>query len=520
MKNISIIPQPMSLIYKEGTFILQSTTKIFAQEDNMETAKIFCDWIHHSTGFVFPIASITKQTKNSIIFQLDDSLKHLGTEGYRLSVSKDQVLLQACSKSGLIYAAQTLRQLLPVEVFSNKKMDFLEWEIPALEILDMPRFVWRGAMLDVARHFMPIKFIYKFIDLLAMHKLNTFHWHLTEDQGWRIEIKKYPRLNEIGSWRSETMVGHYSKNKITPQFDGKLHGGFYTQEEAKQVVSYARKLGINVVPEIEMPGHAQAAIASYPHLGNIKETLQVSQGWGIHEHVFNVDDSTLVFLEDVLDEILAIFPSDFIHIGGDEVPKKEWRENQRAQAKMKDLGLQNEEELQSYFISRINTFLTSKNRRLIGWDEILEGGLAPNATVMSWRGEAGGIAAAQAGHDVVMAPNTYTYFDYYQSEEKSTEPLAIGGYLPLEVVYGYEPIPSSIDPANSHHILGTQAQIWTEYIPEPTKVEYMAFPRLCALAEVAWTDKEKKDYRNFIERLQEHTKRLANIPINFRKNEV
>ena len=516
MKPLSIIPKPMSVTQHEGNFRFAPGVNIHAPEEAIDIAYIFTGWINKSSGLSIPINQASNANK-TISFEFNDSLKHLGPEGYRLLITKDQIRLQGNAYPGLVYAAQTLRQLLPPAVYSSETITLKDWEIPEVEIIDKPRFGWRGVMLDVARHFMPISFIYKFIDLLSIHKLNTFHWHLTEDQGWRIEINKYPRLNEIGSWRNETMIGHYSNNKSSPQFDGQIHGGYYTQEEAKQVVAYASRLGINVVPEIEMPGHAQAAIASYPELGNISEPVEVSKGWGIHEHVFNVEDSTLTFLENVLDEILAIFPSQYIHIGGDEVPKREWKENPKAQHKMKRLGLKTEEELQSYFIQRIDKFLTKRNRCLIGWDEILEGGLAPNSTVMSWRGEAGGISAAQAGHDVVMAPNTYTYFDYYQSDDRSSEPLAIGGFLPLETVYKYEPIPKEIDPANAHHILGTQAQIWTEYIPEPSKVEFMAFPRLCALAEVAWTDKEQKNYDDFKFRLMNHLERLEKIPVNYRK---
>jgi hexosaminidase len=515
MSEIAILPIPVSAIQRDGAFIFDRSSRILSSETALDIAKIFSSWIEQSTGVRLPISN--EKSSKSIQFELSDSLASLGPEGYRLSVTEAEINLQAFTKSGLLYAAQTLRQLLPPEVFSIQRIEFSGWEVPCIEITDQPRFGWRGAMLDVARHFMPLEFIYKFIDLLALHKLNSFHWHLTEDQGWRIEIKKYPRLNEIGSWRDETMVGHYRGNKDTPIYDGIRHGGFYTQEEAKQVVEYAARLGVNVVPEIEMPGHAQAAIASYPELGNTGAPIEVSKGWGIHENVYNVEETTFAFLQNVLDEVLTIFPSKFIHIGGDEVPKKEWRESPRVQAKMKELGLQNEDELQSYFIRRMDQFLTSKNRRLIGWDEILEGGLAPNATVMSWRGEAGGIAAAQAGHDVVMAPNTYTYFDYYQVAERENEPLAIGGFLPLDVVYSYDPIPADITPQNVHHILGTQAQIWTEYIPEPSKVEFMAFPRLCALAEVAWSPKDKKDSVDFSKRLNQHLMRLDHLKVNYRK---
>ena len=517
MSKISIIPIPVSLKSKEGVFQLNQHTKIISSNSHFDIAEIFSSWIKASTGYEIPIILESTTNQNTIMFELSSSLDHLGNEGYRLTVDSQSIMIQANAYSGLVYGAQSLRQLLPNTIFSTKNTHAHNWEIPCVEIIDKPRFTWRGAMLDVARHYMPVEFIYKFLDLLSIHKLNTFHWHLTEDQGWRIEIKKYPRLNEVGSWRDETMVGHYRDNKDNTVYDNKRHGGFYTQEDIKKIIHYASRLGINIVPEIEMPGHAQAAIAAYPELGNTGEQLGVSKGWGIHEHVFNVEDSTLEFLKNVLAEVLEIFPSKFIHIGGDEVPKREWKESLKAQKKMQELGLQNEDELQSYVIHQIDTFLTEKNRRLIGWDEILEGGLAPNATVMSWRGEAGGISAAQAGHDVVMAPNTFTYFDYYQSDDKTNEPLAIGGYLPLEVVYSYDPIPNTLSTQQQHHILGTQAQIWTEYIPNPSKVEYMAYPRLCALTEVAWSPKENKNFDNFIERLSIHLKRLDQIPVNYRK---
>jgi len=516
MKELSIIPKPKSVAMKSGTFSITPETRIFAHPAAANAAGKLCAWIKLYSGITSLEKPAEKLPKNTIAFEVDES-QAIGPEGYRLSVTKEQIRLTASTNSGFIYAAQTLRQLLPASVYAAGHSDSVQLTVPCVDITDAPRFAWRGAMLDVARHFMPLPFIFKFIDLLALHKLNSFHWHLTEDQGWRIEIKKYPRLNEIGSFRDETMIGHYRENETGPQYDGIRHGGFYTQDEVKQVVAYASSLGVNVVPEIEMPGHAQAAIASYPELGNTDEVIKVSQGWGIHEHVFNVEESTFTFLQDVLDEVLAVFPSKFIHIGGDEVPKKEWKENPKAQQKMKELGLRDEEELQSYFITRIDRFLTQRNRRMIGWDEILEGGLAPNATVMSWRGESGGIAAVKAGHDVVMAPNTYTYFDYYQSRDRDSEPLAIGGFLPLEVVYGYDPVPAEIDPSGVHHILGTQAQIWTEYIPEPDKVEFMAYPRLCALAEVAWSDKSQKDYSNFLQRLENHLECLSFIPVNYRK---
>ena len=348
--------------------------------------------------------------------------------------------------------------------------------------------------------------------------MNSLHLHLTDDQGWRIEIKKYPRLTTVGAWRKETLVGPlHDEHAKNLQFDGIPHGGFYSQEDIREIVAYARARFITVVPEIEMPGHAQAAIAAYPELGNLAEPLEVSTTWGIHEHVYNIEESTLKFMTDVLDEVMALFPGPFIHVGGDECPKIEWKESPAAQARIRELGLKDEEELQSYFIRHMDKYLTKHGRRLIGWDEILEGGLAENAAVMSWRGEEGGIAAANAGHDVVMAPYHSTYLDYYQSEERSEEPLAFDTFLPLEKVYAYDPIPREIAAEKQRHVLGTQGQMWSEYIPTPENCEYMAFPRLCALAESAWTPAEMKNYAGFMHRLREHLRRLDVLKVNYRK---
>jgi hexosaminidase len=343
---------------------------------------------------------------------------------------------------------------------------------------------------------------------------------LTDDQGWRIEIQRYPRLTEVGGWRKETVVGHFFDNIEHPRYDGIPHGGYYTQAEIKRVVEYARARHIKVLPEIEMPGHAQAAIAAYPELGNtaqlVDQPVEVSRTWGIHYDVYNAEEGTLRFLQNVLDEVLDLFPSEFIHIGGDECPKKQWQESAAAQARIRALGLKDEDELQSYFVRRMDAFLFARGRRLIGWDEILEGGLAPRAAVMSWRGEQGGITAANAGHDVVMAPTSYTYLDYYQSEDKANEPLTIGGFVPLEKVYSYEPIPAEIAPDKAHHVLGAQGQLWAEYIGTQDKLDYMAFPRLCALAEVVWTPKESKDYPGFLARLAGgHLARLDALGVKY-----
>ncbi len=516
MSALSIIPKPVRCVQRQGTFLLNAETAILAAGAARKIGSQLASLLAPATGFWLNVQSSSRAPSNLIDLRLDARMSNLGTEGYRMSVSPERVTIRAFQEPGLFYAVQSLRQLLPLDVYRSAPVGTQEWKIPCVEIEDTPRFSWRGAHLDVSRHFMPTSFIKKLIDLLAIHKLNTFHWHLTDDQGWRIEIKRYPRLTEVGAWRKESLVGHYNDSVENPMYDGKPHGGFYTQDDIREIVAYARERCVNVVPEIEMPGHAQAAIAAYPELGNTDHPVEVCTTWGIREDVFNVDESTLTFLQNVLEEVLALFPSEFIHIGGDECPKKQWRESPQAQARIRELGLANEEELQSYFIRRMDTFLTQEGRRLVGWDEILEGGLAPNATVMSWRGERGGIAAAKAGHDVIMAPNKYTYLDYYQSEDREQEPLAIGNYLPLEQVYHYEPIPAALSREAARHVLGAQGQLWTEYIPDYQHVEYMAFPRLCALAEVVWTPPNRKDYPEFSSRLAHHLKRLDVLDVNFR----
>jgi hexosaminidase len=516
MTSERIFPKPVSQTLREGVFTITESTHVIAQDDALKAASLLCDFINPATGYHLTPKS-DYQVTGAILLNIIPALSRLGSEGYLLSIKPQQVRVDAFQPAGLLHAVQTIRQLLPAEIYSLQSVAGKDWVLPCMEVEDFPRFSWRGGMLDSCRHFMPLSFIYRFLDLLAMQKMNSFHWHLTDDQGWRLEIKKYPRLTEVGSWREQTMVGHYQREIEKNQYDGIRHGGFYTQEQVRQVVAYAVRLGINVVPEIEMPGHSQAAIAAYPELGNTNEEIGVSTGWGIHLHVFNVEESTIRFLQDVLDEVVSLFPSPFIHIGGDEEPKQEWKASPRAQERLRELGLHDEDELQSYFIRRMDNFLNERGRRLIGWDEILEGGLAPNATVMSWRGEAGGIAAVKAGHDVVMAPNTYTYFDYYQSPDHDQEPLSIGSLLPLEKVYSYEPIPTEIDPENAHHILGTQGQLWSEYIPTPERMEYMAFPRLCALAEVAWTPAGEKDFSAFKNRLACHLTRLDQLKVNYRK---
>jgi len=513
---INIIPKPAFCAPMEGVFTLNTSTAIVTNADTRAAGLQLAQMLAPATGWWLPQRASIPASANGIVLKHDLRLAEFGKEAYRLVVTPDQVMLQAGAPAGFFYAMQSLRQLLPVQIFRQAPVTGMEWNIPCVEIIDHPRFGWRGSMVDVCRHFMPKEFIKKYLDLLALHKMNSFHWHLTDDQGWRIEIKKYPRLTEVGAWRKQTQVGPLDRSWQPTGFDGVRHGGFYTQADVREIVAYAAERHINVIPEIEMPGHSTAAIAAYPELGNTGQPVEVSTHWGIKYDIYNANESTILFMQDVLSEMLELFPSPFIHIGGDEVPKMQWQESAAAQERMKALGLADEEELQSYFIRRMDTFLTARGRRLIGWDEILEGGLAQNATVMAWRGEKGGIQAANAGHDVVMAPNQYTYLDYYQSEDTAGEPLAIGGFLPLSQVYAYEPIPAGLDPQAVHHVLGAQCQLWTEYIPNPKQLEYMAFPRLAALSEVTWTPAQDKDYPDFLERLKSHLKRLDIMDVNYR----
>ena len=508
--SIAIIPEPVKMTVQGGNLVLNKDTRIVVLNGTDGIGRLLQSELRPSTGHPLDLGS--RPVKNSIELSLDPQLANLGDEGYMLTVTKDKAQIKAFKSAGVFYGVQTLRQLLPSESLRKAKVEGVEWSIPCVQIEDIPRFAWRGGQIDVGRHFMPKEFILKYIDLLAFHKFNTLHLHLTEDQGWRIEIKKYPKLTEIGSARKETMAGPYSDHK----FDGKPHKGFFTQEDIREIVAYAADRFVTVMPEIEMPGHSQAAIAAYPELGNTGKQLEVFTSWGVNENVFNVEDSTISFLQDVLTEVMTLFPSKFIHIGGDECPKKQWQESASAQAKMKSLGIKTEHELQSWFIKQIDRFLDSKGRRLVGWDEILEGGLAPGATVMSWRGEAGGIQAAKEGHDVIMTPTDTCYFDYYQSKDTKKEPLAIGGFLPLETVYRYEPLPKALTEAEAKHVLGVEFQLWTEYIPDPKQSEYMAFPRACAMSEVAWSAKGDRNYTEFLSRLNNHFARLKAMDVNYR----
>lgn len=507
-QQTAIIPKPAEMVKGEGFFQLDKNTSLKFDESNPELvsiANLFNEYLQHVYGFSLDNNGSGKTIQLKIISQLP-----LGKEGYLLKVDKNVIVVSAAAPNGIFYGTQSLKQMLPVKANDGIL------KVASLEIKDEPRFQWRGNMLDVGRHFFPVSFIKKYIDILAMYKINTFHWHLTEDQGWRIEIKKYPLLTEISHWREETMKGHYRDNA---GMDGIGYGGFYTQDQCREVVRYAAERYITVVPEIEMPGHSSAALAAYPELGCTGGPYKVQQTWGVHKDVYCAGkEQTFIFLKNVIDEVLDIFPSEFIHVGGDECPKDAWKECDDCQRKIKELGIKNEHELQSWFITEMDKYLSSKGRRLIGWDEILEGGLAPEATVMSWRGIKGGIEAAKQKHDVVMSPTSHMYLDYYQSKDKENEPLAIGGFLPLEKVYSYEPVPEELNADESKYILGVQTNLWTEYVPTTKKAEYMLLPRLQAEAEVAWTKKELKDINDFKSRLNSDYKRLDKLNINYRNH--
>ena len=490
--QINIVPYPNDVKMGKGYFQLSSATKIIYGKGTEKLASYFKEQVINLTGLSLKVELYNGKNpllnKNNIQLFLNDdaSLK----EGYTLQISKTTIDLKAKESALLFNGIQTLLQLLPVK----KSAESIS--IPQLFIKDSARFSYRGMHLDVSRHFFPVYFIKKYIDLLAMHKYNTFHWHLTDDQGWRIEIKKYPLLTQIGSCRDQTLVGNYGSNK----YDGTKYCGFYTQEQVKEIVQYATDRFITVIPEIEMPGHAVAALTSYPYLGCTKGPYKTMETWGISEDVFCAgNDSTYTFVEDVLKEVMELFPSKLIHIGGDECPKVRWKTCPVCKQKIKKENLKDEHELQSYFVKRIEKFVNSKGKNIIGWDEILEGGLAPNATVMSWRGTEGGIAAAKQGNNVVMTPGSHCYFDHSQSSNEDS--ITIGSYLPLEKVYAFEPVPASLSASEAKHILGAQGNVWTEYMNNESKVEYMVLPRIAALAEVLWSTMGKRNFVDFEKRL-------------------
>jgi hexosaminidase len=510
----AVIPRPSVLTPANGRYTITFKTTIQASPAFRRVAHRFARDFANPSGIDLAVGPLTGTPTGILIKQTDG----LGAEGYELDVTAAAIVIRATDAAGAFYGLETVKQLLPSAVYREAPAGQTVWTVPAVHIADAPRFSWRGAHLDVSRHFMPKEFVKKYIDLLARHKLNRFHWHLTEDQGWRIEILKYPRLTDVGSCREETLIGRHVENPANRVYDGQRHCGFYTQEDVREVVAYAAERMITVVPEIEMPGHAQAAVAAYPFLSSRPDTNPgVYRAWGVSPFILTPSDSSVAFMQDVLTEVMALFPSLWIHIGGDEAIKDQWKASPSIQARIKALGLKDEHEMQSWFIRQMDAFLTKAGRRMIGWDEILEGGLAENATVMSWRGMAGGIAAAKAKHEVVMAPGSHTYFDHYQSQDQKSEPLAIGGFTTVEKVYSFEPVPPELTPAEQRFILGAQAQLWTEYIETPKQLEYMAYPRLVALAEVVWSAKDRRDFAHFTKRLPVHLQRLDAMDVNYRR---
>ncbi|QQL44020.1 beta-N-acetylhexosaminidase [Sulfuriroseicoccus oceanibius] len=515
----SIIPKPSTLTLAENAsgFTLGADTTIVHSPELKAEAALLADYLKPATGFELKTVGSAAGEGGVIELAMDPSMSD-NTGAYSLAAKDGKVTITGTTPAAVFYGIQSLRQILPVEILSDEKVDGVEWSVPAVEVKDEPRFGWRGMHLDVGRHMFEVDDIKKFIDLLALHKLSNFHWHLTEDQGWRVEIKKYPKLTEVGAWRKSTPP--YGDRSAS---DGKRYGGFYTQEQIKEIVAYAAERHITIVPEIDMPGHMAAAIASYPEFGNTdvpNYAPEVCTSWGVHPYVLSPTEETFQFVDDVLGEICELFPSEYIHIGGDEAPKTQWQQSKIAQDVIKREGLKDEHELQSYFIRRVEKMLNKRGRRLIGWDEIREGGLSPSATVMSWRGVGPGIASAKEGNDVVMAPNSHTYFDHYQAPSaqelaKGVEFEAIGGYLPITKLYDFDPVlPGQLTEEENDHVLGVQAQLWTEYMKTWDKVEYMAFPRVAALSEIAWTQPSQKDFKDFAGRLETMMKRYEALGVN------
>ncbi|TKC63938.1 beta-hexosaminidase [Pedobacter hiemivivus] len=510
-----LIPYPAFIQSDVGAFQLSKTTLLdFDEAMEAKDVEGFRQQIRSFLGYSLGKTKIKAPAGNYIRFKIDrlhneyDSVLK-NAEGYTLICTQNNIEVKASTIKGLFYGLQSLTQLI-------QKSSIGIFSIKACSIKDYPRFAYRGMHLDVSRHLFPVHSLKKWIDLLALYKINTFHWHLTDDQGWRIEIKKYPKLQSVSAYRKETIVGH--KRADPHVFDGKSYGGYYTQEEVKEVVRYAMERHITVIPEIEMPGHAQAVLAAYPELGCTGGPYETATFWGVFEDVFCAGkEQTFTFLTGVIDEVLTLFPSSYIHIGGDECPKTRWKVCPKCQNRIKSEHLKDEHELQSYFIRRMEKYLEGKGRKIIGWDEILEGGLASSATVMSWQGLEGGIAAAKMKHDVIMSPEKYVYLDYYQSYQDD-EQIAAGGFTPLSKIYGYEPVPEVLNEKDAVYIKGVQANLWSEYVNTPEKAEYMMFPRIIALAEIAWTQKDLKNYEGFLTRLRPQSKMLQRLKVNYFKN--
>ncbi len=516
LREPQVVPQPASLQRTEGSFRIDRNVPVYvdiADSAILRTVGFLNERLQKAAGFSLKVISgddPLHHRDEGAILVLDAGLMK---EAYNLDVTPKGIVIEYGSGAGVFYAIQTLFQLLPEAIFADSVQRGVRWEVPCCSIEDSPRFPYRGMHLDCCLHFFDIPFLKRYIDLMALHKVNRFHWHLTEDQGWRIEIKKYPLLTEKGQWRKETVVG----SLYSGIYDGKPHGGFYTQEEARDLIKYAAERYVTIIPEIEIPGHSLAAISCYPELScGLEDHYETATRWGIFKQVYCPKEETFKFLEDVFDEIIELFPSELIHIGGDECPKASWKKCPHCQALIRKLGLKDEYELQSWFIQRMEKYINAKGRQIIGWDEILEGGLAPNAKVMSWLGEEGGIKAAQQHHEVVMSPYPKYYLDYWQGDPDS-EPLAMGGPTLLRTMYEYEPVPAVLTPEERRYIIGVEGCVWTEYMPTPARVEYMAWPRMCAIAEAGWT-RAPKDWEGFTSRLETHLGRLDRLGVGYCRN--
>ena len=567
-----ITPEPQKITFpesKQNGFRLSKKTSLeLSGVDNSKNfIKNFISFINQETGFELN-SKINK--KSNILVRITDQNLDLGEEGYKISIlPKENLIVESNTERGLFYGIESLKQIIH---FTKRKRDeesFTEFDVDVkvenikdvksqqnfnaanlttagyknvnetgyfqglekvetksldvynimpMVIEDYPRFKYRGMMLDVSRHFMPKEFIKKFIDIMSIHKMNKFHWHLTDDHGWRIEIKQYPKLTEIGSMRDGTLIGHSRFAGKNPKFDNIPHGGFYTQEEIKDIIKYAEERFIEIIPEIDMPGHTASLIASYPELGTLKEKTEVKKIWGVQDEILIPTENTFNFLDNLFREIADIFPSSYVHIGGDEARKKQWIESEEVQMLMEKLEIEDEDSLQTYFIGRVQKILNNYEKKIIGWDEIIEGGLVNDATVMSWRGEEGGIFAAKAGNNAIMSPTSHLYFDYYQA--RTGEPLAIGGLIPLEKVYSYEPIPEGLDINQATKILGAQGNVWTEYIKTPEMVEYMSVPRMTALSEIVWSKRKKRDFSEFRKRLNFYKYFLDKKKVNYRSKDL
>ena len=564
-----IIPEPQNISFPESKqhgFRLSKKTslEILGIDNSKGFVKNFISFVNQETGFELN-SKINK--KSNILLRVTEDDLNLGDEGYKISIlPKENLIVESNSERGLFYGVETLKQIIHftkrkrdeesftdfdvsikieqlkdlksdqnfnaanlttagyknvnetgyyqgLEKVETKSLDV--YNIKPMVIEDYPRFKYRGMMLDVSRHFMPKEFIKKFIDIMSIHKMNKFHWHLTDDHGWRIQINQYPKLTEIGSMREGTIIGHARFAGKNPKFDNIPHGGFYTQEEIKDIIKYAQERFIEVIPEIDMPGHTASLIASYPELGTLKEKTEVKKIWGVQDEILIPTENTFNFLDNLFKEVTTLFPSEYVHIGGDEARKKQWIESEEVQELMKNLEIEDEDSLQTYFIGRVQKILDSYGKKIIGWDEIIEGGLVSDATVMSWRGEEGGVIAAKSGNNAIMTPTSHLYFDYYQA--KTGEPLAIGGLIPLEKVYSYEPIPDGLDINQATRILGAQGNVWTEYIKTPEMAEYMSVPRMTALSEIVWSKRKKRDFSEFNTRLNFYKYFLDLKKINYRK---